>query len=89
MGGSDIYTIVVFFVGVEALHVVVLVFPWWLTLKIAALLVVEKVAEVKRTRECDPSSREWENEVVPIVLSALTPRLNTFDAPVGRWYVFA
>ena len=41
------------------------VFPWWLTLKVAAVLASDFVAEVRQAIErCSPTAPEWEAEVL-------------------------
>jgi hypothetical protein len=63
------YAVVVFISGLSFLAFSVAVWPMWLTLKMASVLVADAVSETKQKIErCTPASAEWELEVIPSVL---------------------
>eukprot|EP01051_Picozoa_sp_SAG22_P017680 SAG22_NODE_2787_length_2210_cov_4.155850_1_plen_483_part_00 len=62
------YASVVFVSGIGFIHWAA-VFSWWLTLKIASVLVSDAVAEARQLIErCDPRGDEWGAKVVPAIL---------------------
>ena len=66
---TESYAIAVFFGGLTFFNFALVFFSWWHTLKSAAALVADAVAETRQLIErCSPSSPEWESEVLPSVL---------------------
>ena len=63
------YAIAVFVVGLVFFNGALLFFPWYHTLKSASVLVADAVAETRQAIErCNPTSPEWQSEVLPSVL---------------------
>ena len=66
---TEDYAIVMVCAGFMALNLGLCVFPWWLTMKVAAVLVSDNIAEAEQAiQRCSPTAPEWDAEVVPMVL---------------------
>jgi hypothetical protein len=66
---TESYAVAVFFAGMAFVMLAVAVWPLWLTLKMASVLVADAVSETRQKIErCTPASAEWELEVMPSVL---------------------
>ena len=70
------YVVVLFFAGWNAVGAALTIWPLWLTLKMASVLVADAVSETRQKIErCNPVSAEWELEVMPSVLGLCTETL--------------
>ena len=96
---TESYAIAVVFVGLACFNAALAFFPWWHTLKSAAALVADAVAETRQLIERrSPTSPEWESEVLPSVLGLCDetlPRLSEGWGDgvgfvfLGWWFVAA
>jgi hypothetical protein len=95
---TEDYARLVVAAGFGFLCVAFAVFPWWLTLKVAAVLAFDFVAEVRQAIErCSPIAPEWEAEVLPMVLTLTDETLpllsRGWGAGIGMsfvgWWIYA
>lgn len=78
------YSVAVFAGGIMLLNFAFATFPWWHSLKSASSLVADSVAETRRAIErYNPTSPEWQEEVLPRVLGLCNEILPLLSSGYG------